>query len=142
MAFFRKLRVYTKVEREPWMHVITTKWLDVNKGDELELNVRCRLVGCELARDDLLAATPLLECLKMIIALCASRHGGPNPSRLLAIEVKRAYLYAPARREIYIEITMEYCQPSIILPTICMHQNSNMLTPPAGRTLYMLEFFI
>ena len=30
MRFFRRMGVYTKVERRPGMKVISTKWLDVN----------------------------------------------------------------------------------------------------------------
>ena len=36
MQFFEKLGVYTKVEHERHMKVITTKWVDTNKGDEKE----------------------------------------------------------------------------------------------------------
>ena len=61
MEFFRKKGVYTKVKREPWMTVITTKWIDQNKGDSNNPNYRARLVGREIAydkREDLFAATP------------------------------------------------------------------------------------
>ena len=47
--FFKARGVYTKVPREPWMQVITTKWLDINKGDEASPNYRARLVGREIA---------------------------------------------------------------------------------------------
>ena len=56
--------MYTKRRRELWMKVITTKWIDQNKGDEESANYRARLVGSEIAkekRDDLFAATPPLE---------------------------------------------------------------------------------
>ena len=53
--FFRKLGVYTKVPRDharrDGCKVITTKWIDVNKGDEATPNVRSRLVGRELKLD-------------------------------------------------------------------------------------------
>ena len=54
--FFKARGVYTKVRREPWMQVITIKWIDINKGDETAPNYRARLVGREIAwdkRDDL-----------------------------------------------------------------------------------------
>ena len=63
IQFFRDRGVYTKVRRERYMKIINTKWLDVNKGDADNLNIRARLVGCEFAidkRDDLFAATPPL----------------------------------------------------------------------------------
>ena len=49
-----------------------------------------RLVGCEFARekhDDLFAATPLLESLRAILAICARRQGGGQPHRRMALDV-------------------------------------------------------
>ena len=108
--FFKARCVYTKVRHEPWMHVITTKWLDVNKGDSANPNVRCRLVGREIAkekRDDLFAATPPLESLKTVLSLCASHQRQKDPWRIMAVDVKRAYFYAPATRPIFIHIPAE-----------------------------------
>ena len=108
--FFKARRVYTKRAREPWMKVIRTKWLDVNKGDETNPNIWARLVGCEVAkekRDDLFAATPPLECFKLVTSICASNQGGQEPFRMMAIDVSRAYFYAPAKRPIFIEIPAE-----------------------------------
>ena len=45
IEFFKGRGVYTKVMRKPWMKVITTKWIDHNKGDEAVPNYRARLVG-------------------------------------------------------------------------------------------------
>jgi hypothetical protein len=110
IGFFRERGVYTKVLREPWMKVITTKWLDVNKGDEKTPNYRARLVGREVAyekRDDLYAATPPLESLRALLSLCASQQKGRNPWRIMAIDVKRAYFYAPATRPLFVHIPKE-----------------------------------
>ena len=96
------------------MKTISTKWLDNNKGDAESPNYRARLVGCEVAydkRDDLYAATPPLESLKSILSLCASRQAGSKPSRIMALDVARAYFYAPATRAIYIAIPREDRQP-------------------------------
>ena len=98
--YFKKRGVYTKKRREPWMQVISTKWLDINKGDTEKANIRSRLVGRELAkvkRDDLFAGTPPLESLKAVISKCASRQDGRRPFRLLSVDVKRAYFYAQQR---------------------------------------------
>ena len=92
------------------MHVITTKWLDVNKNDEATPNYRARLVGREIAwdkRDDLYAATPLLESLKTVLSACASAQEGLHPFRVMAIDVKRAYFYAPATRPLFVKIPKE-----------------------------------
>ena len=55
MQFFRNMKVYDKVPR--WMatrdgcKVITTKWRDINKGDQRNPNYRARLVGREIKTD-------------------------------------------------------------------------------------------
>ena len=96
--------------QEPWMNVITTKWLDVNKGDEVTPNYRARLVGREIAwekRDDLYAATPPLESLKAVLSACASAQEGSHPYRVMAIDVKSVYFYAPATRPLFVRIPKE-----------------------------------
>ena len=45
IKYFKDMGVYTNVKREAWMKIISTKWLDVNKGDSLNKNFRARLVG-------------------------------------------------------------------------------------------------
>ena len=49
MDFFKKLMVYTKVQRKEapdgGHKVISTRWLDVNKGDAVNPDYRARLVG-------------------------------------------------------------------------------------------------
>ena len=114
IKFFKDRGVYTKCRRESWMRTITTKWLDVNKGDEASPNYRARLVGREVAyekRDDLFAATPPLESLKAVLSICASRQARRHPHRIMSIDVKRAYFYAPATRPLYIEIPAEDKDP-------------------------------
>ena len=112
IEYFKKMGVYSKVKREYWMRTITTRWLDTNKGDELNPNYRARLVAREIKRDkrdDLFAATPPLESLRMVISICASHQfGTPEQNYLImTTDVKRAYFYAPATRPIYIEIPAE-----------------------------------
>ena len=114
--FFGKMKVYTKVPRSSTAgcKVISTRWLDINKGDVTRPDYRSRLVGCELnleKRLDLFAATPPLESLRMICFICASNQKRNNPFRMLSIDVKRAYFYAKATRSVYIEIPIEDWQP-------------------------------
>ena len=71
MQFFKKMNVYTKVRREPWMRPISTKLIDCNKGDETDPNYRARLVGMEFKKDkriELFAATSPLESSRMTIS--------------------------------------------------------------------------
>eukprot|EP00973_Karenia_brevis_P084664 11748684-Karenia_brevis.AAC.1 len=113
MEFFRQRGVYSKVLRESAKGpVISTKWLDVNKGDCDSPDYRSRLVGREIKKDnrmDLFAATPPLESLRYIVSRCArNRHRG---FKIMTNDVKRAYFYAAATREIYIEIPAEDWEP-------------------------------
>ena len=118
MQFFRNMKVYEKVPR--WMaardgcKVITTRWLDINKGDQQNPNYRARLVGREIRTDsrlDLFAATPPLESLRMICSMCASNQDRKNPYRIMSVDVRRAYFYAKATRPVYIEIPIEDFEP-------------------------------
>ena len=91
--------VYTKTTRDEAKRsgakVITTRWIDIDKGDAGNLDYRCRFVGREIKNDDrpeLFAATPLLEALRMVISICASNQDGLQPYRLLSSDVKRVFL--------------------------------------------------
>ena len=89
------------------MKIISTKLLDITKGDATKTNLRARLVGRELARDkrdELFAATPTFESLRMILSICASHRGSSNPSEnfvVMSNDVSRAYFHAPTTRPIY-----------------------------------------
>ena len=114
MKFFRDMKVYEKVPREhakrDGCKVISTRWLDIDKGDAKAPNYRSRLVGREIKTDsrlDLFAATPPLESLRLICSICASHQHGRNPYRIMAVDVKRAYFYAKTQRPVYIEIPIE-----------------------------------
>ena len=113
VEYFKKMGVYTKVRREGWMRVITTRWLDVNKGDEANPDYRSRLVGREIKkdrRDDLFAATPPLESLRMLLSICASSQGNMDEAKnfvVMSNDIKRAYFYAPVTRPVYIAIPRE-----------------------------------
>ena len=113
MEFFKKKGVYSKIKRQAWMKVITTRWLDINKGDAMNMDYRARLVGREIKRDrreDLFAATPPLESLRMILSICASHQNEVSPCDnfiVMTNDVKRAYFHAAATRPIFIKIPKE-----------------------------------
>ena len=75
MQFFRKMSVYTTVDRSTVQgKIITTRWLDVNKGDDDDPDYRARLVGREIKKEqrlDLFAPTPPIESPRYIISKCA-----------------------------------------------------------------------
>ena len=58
-------------------------------------------------RLDLFAATPPLESLRFLYSLFASRQERSQPFRMLRVDVRRAYFYAAAKRNIYNGIPFE-----------------------------------
>ena len=118
MELFKKMGVYNKIPRDVTKKmackVITTKWVDTNKGDTSRPNCRSRLVGREVKYDkrlDLFSATSPLETLKFLCSICARGQTGPEPYRLDVIDIKRVYFYALVRRPIFIEIPEEDLEP-------------------------------
>ena len=91
MDYFKKMQVYKKIKRSDMpagSKLITTKWVDTNKGSEEEPNYRSRLVGREIKtneRPDLFAATPPLESLRYVLSKCASTES----HRILSIDAKK-----------------------------------------------------
>ena len=93
---------------------IPTRWLDTNKGDEANPNIRSRLVAQEtrrrstIAEDDMasvFAATPPLEALKLLFAMSMSGQlGVPEKSRRVLgfYDISRAHFHSPARRELFV----------------------------------------
>ena len=94
--------------------IITTKWIDTNKGDEHNPGYRAPLIGREIKTDqrpELFATTPPLESLRMILAICASNQHREEPYRVLSSDIKRAHFFAKAGRPIFIEIPVEDRRP-------------------------------
>ena len=96
------------------------KCVDTNKADEEEENYRSRLVAQEFrnkSEGGLFAATPPLETLKVLISVFVSevfddkgtRRSSEDSARMgiMLIDIKRAHFYAPAQREIFIDLPPE-----------------------------------
>ena len=90
--------------------MIPTRWVDINKGDDVQEKYRSRFVGEELKRKNQMlegtfAATPPLEALRFMLSLFMTTSytpkGKPRKLKLLFMDVSRAYLHAPVLREIY-----------------------------------------
>ena len=94
--------------------VITTRWIDTDKGDAENPNYRARLVGTEIKtneRHDLFAATPPLESLRCIVSKGATNQSGSGRYCMLSSDIKRAYFYAKVARPVFIEIPIEDRKP-------------------------------
>ena len=113
MRYFDKLKVYDRIPRSDMLKkggkTIGTRWVDVNKGDKVDTNYRSRLVGQEFDRgrdDALYASTPPLEALRLILSYAATNVAGER-RKIMVNDVRRAYFYAKAMRDIYIELLAE-----------------------------------
>ena len=74
LEFFRKIGVYTKVPRSiaGESKVITTRWVDADKGHAENPNYRARLVGREIRRMSVLTCSLPLPRWKALDALSVS----------------------------------------------------------------------
>ena len=124
---FKQHEVYRKVPLDECWKVtgkgpIGTKWIDINKGDVKEPELRSRLVAKEIKRDnrdDMFAATPPLEAKKALFSLAVTSEYGKRTARrkckkkLLCIDVRRAYFYAAAKRDVYVVLPDEDAAPGM-----------------------------
>ena len=64
------------------------------------------------ARDDVFSPTPSVETVTMMISSLASRgRRCPGQFRLVGIDVKRAFFYAPINRDVWVELLEEQRRP-------------------------------
>ena len=84
-----------------------TRFVDVNKGDANNPNYRSRFVAMYFKKgspsSELFAGMPPLEAKKFLLSLAASglSYKGEQ-GKLGFVVIKKAYLYAKARRPIYV----------------------------------------
>ena len=114
MNYFRDMKVYERVPRSHLAttggKIIGTMWIDTNKGDADNPNVRCRLVGKEFRTgpdDALFASTPLLEALRLIISRASTLGARGKKNEIMINDVSRAYFYAKCPRDLYVELPVE-----------------------------------
>ena len=110
---FVKLQAWQLVPLPCGVHPIGTRWVDINKGDNVHPEFRSRVVGQEIKvdrRDDLFAATPPLEAMKFLLSLAVTegigyvKGGKKSGKKLDFIDIRRACYHALARREVYVKL--------------------------------------
>merc|ERR1712218_164332 len=103
MEYVHKMRLYDKVPIKECRRItgkmpITVRWIDINKGDADSPNYRSRIVAREInthKRDDLFAATPRLEAVKLILPMTASANKGEV---IMVNDISRAFFHAKVER--------------------------------------------
>ena len=94
------------------LKIIKTRWIDINKGDKENPDIRSRLVAKEFnneEQDGLFAATPPLEALRFLVHEAATvRSSEDMGSKVIMVnDVARAFFEAPGIRNVCIEIPKE-----------------------------------
>ena len=103
-------------EDEAWRETghgpVSTKWVDTNKGTKEEPLVRCRLVARDFRkkgekdREDLFAATPPLETIRILMSKAATRRQD-NTKKLMFIDAKKAHINPECKDKVYIKLPEE-----------------------------------
>ena len=115
VRYIHKSKLYTKVPRARCYEVtgkapIKSGWIDTNKGDQGSPNYRSRWVGKEYNNgpgEDLFAATPPIEALRMLVSMLAATGGRMSRKRMLVCDVSRAFFYAPVEKRLFVELPEE-----------------------------------
>merc|ERR1711884_868683 len=90
------------------MGVIQVRWIDINKGDEGNPNIRSRLVAKDFKTEsipELFAGTPPLEAMRVICSEAATV--GKEEKVVMVNDVRRAFFYAKALRPVWAELPEE-----------------------------------
>ena len=115
MGTFKEFGVYEYVRRQDHPHakIIDTTWVD-NWGKQ-----ESRLCGREFAdekRNDLFAPTPSWLASRWLLSEAATARPDGSESRVMVVDVSRAFLYGAARRELLIKLRREdprFGEPSV-----------------------------
>ena len=114
LDWMRKMHVWDHVPRSEVVQaghkIVGTRWVYVDKGDQ----VRCRLVAQEFAgrdkREDLYAGTPPIAATRYLLSNTVSRYrkfGKPLSRKLMVLDIRRAFLHGIATRLIHVELPEE-----------------------------------
>ena len=120
MDFMSKIEMFADASEEECWDVtgaapISTRWVMVKKTlDDGEEIGRCRLVGRDFkgrdseVREDLFAATPPLEALKLLLRTTAVKQKKGGERKLLFIDVKKAHLIPPCEEPVYVLLPSDF----------------------------------
>ena len=127
IAGFLAMQVYRRIPigKCGSHHVIKTRWVDTNKGDERSPEIRCWLVAKEMKRRNnteeesanFFASTPPLEAFKFLMSEAMTKRVSRNGRQLKLsfIDVQKAHLCSEVLRELYVEPPPEANEPPDIV---------------------------
>eukprot|EP00959_Pyramimonas_sp_CCMP1952_P457952 9475807-Pyramimonas_sp.AAC.1 len=120
IEFIDDIGLWGVVPRPAGHKVIGTRWVDVNKGDEVDYQVRSRIVGKEIRHkgsvEQYFAAMPPLASLKMLLSIAVTTvlprkevvYAKKGQYVLQFLDVKKAHFWAMAERLLFVELPEEY----------------------------------
>ena len=94
---------------DPDGKIIGSRWVNCNKNDINDPDVRCRLVAQEVnlhADESFFAATPPLEAKRLLFSEFASRAKSED-LQISFVDVKKAYFYGVPERTLYVRLPPE-----------------------------------
>ena len=96
-------------QRDPDGKMIGSRWVNCNKNDVNDPDVRCRLVAQEInlhADESFFAATPPLEAKRLLFSEFSSRVKSED-LQISFVDVKKAYFYGVPERTLYVRLPPE-----------------------------------
>ena len=99
----------SEAQNDPDGKIIGSRWVNCNKNDINDPDVRCRLVAQEInlqADESFYAATPPLEAKRILFSEFASRVPAEN-LKVSFVDVKKAYFYGIPERTLYVRLPSE-----------------------------------
>ena len=99
----------SEAQSDPEAKIVGSRWVNCNKNDAHDPDVRCRLVAQEVnlhADDSFYAATPPLEAKRLLFSQFASRCKHED-LQLSFVDVRKAYFYGVPERKIYVRLPPE-----------------------------------
>ena len=122
---FRQWASWEPIPRPKNEKVISTRWVDVNKGDEQRPKYRSRLVARELKAksgqsethwSDFFASMPPITALRILSTIAVTKKIPNKDGKLIPldptmclifIDIKKAHFWSPARRRLLVEMPPE-----------------------------------
>ena len=114
---------------DPEGKLVGCRWVNCNKGDLSEPDVRCRLVAQEVNHGDgpteaFYAATPPLEAKRLLFSQWAKeqkRHG--KHLKLSFVDIRKAYFNGKPKRSLYVRLPPELGLPKDVVGKLdrCMY---------------------
>ena len=142
LEYFNAKGVWTKVPRQQAFArtgrpPVSVRWVDVNKGDDMNPKYRSRLVARQMKAQDtsgksFFAPTPPLESLKIVISLAASNIGtwkvcrdpeSEHRTQISLMDISRAYFNAKVDEDVptFVQLPTEDPDAGVLCGKLVRH---------------------